>query len=442
MRIVLVTPGASGEFYCENCLRDGALVFALRRLGHDAAMASLYLPLRREVAEAAAGTPGVFFGGVNVYLQQHTKLFRRTPRWVDRLLDSKPMLRLAAKLASRTGAGQLGAETISMLRGPRGRQEKELRRLTDWLATDRADVVCLSNALLAGLAGEIRRRTGSAVVCLLEGEDQFLDALAERYRDRAWELLARQAREIDAFIVVSGYFAEVMISRLDLDSARVHVCHSGIDPEGYSPPGGDPKAEVSALGTPVRPAPPVIGFLSPASPSRGFDLLVEAFLRLREQERFRGVRLWAAGGHPAADRDFVRSVRRRLARAGAEADARLLPNLDRPQRQAFLRTLSVLAVPGRYPEPFGLYALEAMASGVPVVGPSHGGLPEILAKGGGRLCKPDDVESLTQVLAEVLGDETAAAEIGRRGRRNLLENFTADRAAGRVSAVLSELVGR
>src|SRR6185436_12737126 len=86
MRLIYLTPG-TGSFYCGTCMRDNALVTALRRLGHDATLVPLYLPLTLDEPDASAGTP-LFMGGVNVYLQQKSALFRKTPRWIDRFFDA------------------------------------------------------------------------------------------------------------------------------------------------------------------------------------------------------------------------------------------------------------------------------------------------------------------------------------------------------------------
>ena len=150
MRIIQITPG-TGSFYCGTCLRDNALVAELRRQGHDALMVPLYLPLMVDEAPTTDDTP-LFYGGVNVYLQQKSALFRKSPRWLDRLFDAPKLLRLAASRAGSTEARELGDLTVSMLRGEEGRQIKELDRLADWLTEEQPEVVCLSNALLIGLA--------------------------------------------------------------------------------------------------------------------------------------------------------------------------------------------------------------------------------------------------------------------------------------------------
>src|SRR4030042_7066564 len=131
MRIVQITPSAGDSFYCENWRRDIGLVRAMRKLGHDVIMVPLYLPLPAQKGEAISSAP-IFFGGINVYLQQKSSLFRKTPRWIDRLFDSPRLLGWVGRRAGMTSAHDLGRTTISMLQGEHGRQIKELDRLVDW----------------------------------------------------------------------------------------------------------------------------------------------------------------------------------------------------------------------------------------------------------------------------------------------------------------------
>ncbi|MHC4889658.1 MAG: glycosyltransferase family 4 protein, partial [Planctomycetota bacterium] len=123
MRIVQISPGTGGSFYCENCVRDVAMVRAMQKLGHDALMVPLYLPLRID-KNAAVGNPPIFFGGINVYLQQKSLFFRKTPRWIDRLFDSPRLLGWVGRKAGMRSASNFGEMTISMLRGKQGRQTK------------------------------------------------------------------------------------------------------------------------------------------------------------------------------------------------------------------------------------------------------------------------------------------------------------------------------
>jgi len=427
MKITLLIPGTGDTFYCENCLRDAGLASALRAIGHDAHLVPMYLP----IAAAPADDAPVFFGGLNVYLQQKWALFRRTPRWLDRLLDRRALLGLLARLAGMTSARDLGATTVSMLRGEHGRQVKELRRLTDWLAGhDRPDVVCLANVLLAGLAPAIKEALGVPVVCFLQDEDEFLDALPEPHRSAAWALIARRAGDIDAFLPASRYYAGAMAKRLGIDAAKMHVVWPGLDLAGHAPADGPPD-------------PPAIGFLSRLCRDRGPDLLAEAFIILKRSGRHGRLRLRLAGGRLGEDRRFIAHIRRQVAAAGVADNVDVLPNLAGRAKMDFLQSLSVLSVPLRAGAAFGLYVLEALGCGVPVVAPARGALTELLeATAGGILCRPDNPKALADAIDKLLADPGAARAMALRGRQAVGEKFGLDRAAREVADVLADVAGQ
>ena len=427
MRIVQLTPGSGGSFYCENCLRDAGLVRALRKAGHQIEMLPLYLPLvGNDFADLATGP--IFLGGVNVYLQQKSALFRRTPRWIDKVFDSARVLRWAARRGEATNPADLGETTLSMLRGPGGRQVKEVNRLADYLSDqDAPDVVCLSNAMLIGLAEEIKSRIDAPVVVILQDEDIFLDDLPDPYPRDGWEIIAERAHHVDAFIAVSHYYAERMRSLIRLPAERVHVVYSGIDPESYGP-------------APERIDPPAIGFLERMSRPKGLDILAEAFIILKTDPRFARLKLRITGGKTRSDEPFIELVRGRLVEEGVIGDVEFVPNPDQPGRAEFLRTLSALSVPARHAEAFGLYALEAMGAGVPVVLPDRGAGPELLeATGGGLLCEAEDPRSLAGQLDRLLTEEGLGGRLGECGRRAVKEKFNLDRMAADMVRVYESI---
>ena len=96
----------------------------------------------------------------------------------------------------------------------------------------------------------------------------------------------------------------------------------------------------------------------------------------------------------------------------------------------------MLSVPATYGESFGLYLIEALASGVPVVQPAHAAFPELIeATGGGMLCKPGDPEALALALEAALADPERLAEWGRCGMRQVREKFTSAAMARGFAAV-------
>src|SRR4051812_12738685 len=204
MTILQITAGAGG-MYCGICLRDNALVAALRKMGHEVLMVPLYLPLTLDEEDQSAGTP-VFFGGINVYLEQKSDLFQRAPTWLRDLLSSRSLLKWAGGKAAKTQPQDLGELTLSMLRGEEGRQARELDELVTWVKQQaKPDIVCLSNALLIGLARRLGAEFNCPVVCMLQGEDTFLDMLPERYSRECWQTLAERSRDVALFGAASHY---------------------------------------------------------------------------------------------------------------------------------------------------------------------------------------------------------------------------------------------
>ena len=431
MRIIQITPSAGDSFYCENCLRDAALARAMLDLGHDVLMMPLYLPLQTEPSDSTCVSP-IFFGGINVYLQQKSAFFRKTPRWVDRLFDSPRLLRWLGRHVGMTSARDLGQTTVSMLRGEQGQQTKELERLVEWLETQdtRPDVVCLSNVLLIGLARCIRQRLRVPVVCLLQDEDGFLDGLPSPYSQQAWQAVAERGNDVDQFIAVSRYYADVIRQRLGLHPDRVSVVYTGIPLHGYE------SWQVSSEA-------PTIGYLSRMCRDRGLDTLVDAFVHLKNKEKLKHARLRICGGSTIDDKAFLDQIRRKLSSCGVIDEVEFIHDFGRDARRAFLRTLSVLSVPEKQPVAYGLYVLEALAAGVPVVQPAHGVFPELLEMtGGGVLCEPNRAEAFAAAMEPFLLEPEYARQLGQQGRNAVFEKFNIDQTARDLVRIYGQVAQR
>ena len=419
MRILQLTPGTA-TFFCGSCLRDATLVKALRALGHDAVMAPLYLPLALE--EPLTSDP-VRLGGINVYLRHKLRALP-VPRFVQDLLDSPGLLRLAAGRSNMTGAADHAAMTVDLLAGENGDVAQEIAKLVSSLrASVRPEVVLLSNALLLGLARSLKEALGAPLLCTLQGEAPFLDSLPEPFRSRAWQLLGERGREVDGFLAVSRYTAELMSERAGLERSKVHVVPNGIELDGLAP-----AASASD--------PPVVGYVARLCRDKGLPVLVEAFLALREVPRFSSLRLVVVGTMIGADQRLVAELQGRIRAAGAQDAVEFHPNADRAKKLACLKRMTVFSVPATYGESFGLYVLEALACGIPVVEPRHGGLTELVeATGGGVLVEPDDTTALADGIARLLDDPARARGLGLTGQRAVARDFSAERMARDVERV-------
>jgi len=430
VKVVNLIPGSGGTFYCENCMRDAALIKAMRAAGHEVLMVPMYLPLTAGEGFEPADS-GVFFGGINVYLQQASGLFRRTPRWIDRIFDSPGLLRWAGKKAGMVAPEDLGETTISMLEGENGRQVKELNRLVEWVTTQGPpDLICLSNALLVGLVRALKRRLNAAVICMLQDEDIFLDALRGEHRERAWEILAERSRDVDAFIAVSKYYRRVMIERLHLLPQRVSVLYPGIQTDCYA------ESE-------YPPAIPGIAFLARMCEEKGLDTLIEAFRILKSGGKNPELKLRVCGGRTRADEPFIARCRERLSALGCIKDVEFIESFDRDTRIEMLRSVSVLSVPSRHKEAFGAYVLEAWAGAVPVVLPPEGAFVELIeATGGGLLCERNDAPSLAASLDKVLSDVEFARGLGQAGKKSVTEKFSVERMVTQFVDICNNTVRR
>jgi glycosyltransferase involved in cell wall biosynthesis len=262
----------------------------------------------------------------------------------------------------------------------------------------------------------------------LQGEDWFLDALPSPDRETAWQTASERAADVDLFIAPSRYFAGLMQRRLNLPPGRVRVLPNGIHLDGYA-----------AAPAPGDGHPPVLGYFARMCREKGLETLVNVFIRLKKQAKVKNLKLRIGGSCGPADEVLVDELRARLRENGFMSDAEFCPNLSRVEKQKFLRSLSVFSVPALYGEAFGLYVIEALASGVPVVQPDHAAFPELLAAtGGGLLCAPGDESSLADALENLLLDVPRARALGQAGQKAVRENFAIDSMARQMAELCHE----
>jgi glycosyltransferase involved in cell wall biosynthesis len=258
------------------------------------------------------------------------------------------------------------------------------------------------------------------VCCTLQGEELFLNGLVAPYRDRALAMIRDQVHHVDRFIAVSEYCAAFMADFLAIPASQIDVVPLGIPLDGY-----ERRREARDE---FR-----IGYFARVAPEKGLHVLADAYIRLRRRTGRAPIRFEAAGHLASSNAAYLDDVRRTLDRAGLSGEFAYRGELDRPGKLAFLRDLDVLSVPATYDEPKGMFVLEAMASGVPVVQPRRGGFTEIVERtGGGLLVSPDDAGALAEGVYALWSDRDHARVLGDRAYNGVRAHYTVAQSADRL----------
>lgn len=428
LNISVLAAGAGG-MYCGSCMRDNALAIALRRQGHAVTLIPLYTPLRSEHTDGTNSE--IFYGGVNVYLQHASSLFRHTPRVLDWIFDRPWVLNVAGKLGAQTEPQKLAGLTLSIIEGEEGAARKELDRLVHFMAEHvRPQVVCLPNLMFVGMAREFREKLGVPVVCEMTGEDIFLDAMKEPDRSRIQAVIRRRADDVSRFVSTTAYYAGRMAAYLALPVEQIDVVYTGISSDYFTP----------IARTADKARPPTIGYMARICQEKGLGRLVDAIDILRKLPGMAQVQVKVAGYLGGKDDKWFKSLRRRIESSDMANCFTFLGEVDRAAKQAMLDGIDVFSVPTEYPEAKGIYILEALARGVPVVQPAHGSFPELIEKtGGGVLVPPGDAAALAGALAELLRDPARRRELGDKGRAAVECAFTEDLMAVNMFKVFQSL---
>jgi len=414
MRVAYITAGAA-SMYCGSCIHDNALAAALAHRAVDVALVPTYTPLRTDEENVSIGR--VFYGAVNIYLEQKLPIWSRAPAFVRRLLDNPRLLARVTRSASATDARELGELALSMVRGEEGRQLAELRSLAAWLAREvQPDVVHLTNSMLLGMAHHLREVLPDAlIVCGLQGEDIFLEDLEEPHRSLVIGEMRRRAREVDLLVAPNDYYAATMADLLEMPVGEIEVARLGIEPEGHGLREEEPPA-----------SPLVVGYLARICPEKGFHLAAEAFRDLSRRLGTGSVRFRAAGYLGGRDEAYFAEQRRRIESWGLEPHFDWLGEVSREEKIDLLSSLHVFVLPTVYREAKGLSALEAMANGVPALLPDHGSFPEMLEMtGGGELVPPGDAGALAAAIEALAGDAERRDRLGRAGKAGVRRHYTA-----------------
>ena len=428
MKIINIVPGFGGSFYCGNCLRDGVFVKTLQAMGHDSVLLPIYLPLSYDKQLQTNQMP-VFYGAVNIYLKQNYPLFRHMPSWLYRFFDSKPMLGYAARKAGSTRATGLEEMTWSMLQGSEGFQAEELNRLIVYLKHhEKPDIIHLSNSLLLGLTRQIKEELKVPVVCSLQDEDVWIDDMSADYRDKLWNVMAEKGNDVDEFVAVSNYFGQFMQNKLHIPDNKLHIIPIGVNPDQYQ------------VHTPSL-SPPTIGYLSRMCEENGLEILIDAFITLKEQSKFKQTRLKLSGGMTGDNKRFLNKQRMKLQKKGYLDDVEFQENFTPDMVSSFFQNVSVLSVPVLRGEAFGLYQLESMASGIPVVQPALGAFPEIIeSTGGGITYQPNTPNALAAAFTNLFSNPAMLQKMSMDGRNAIVQKYNSQSLTGQMISVYENAI--
>ncbi|TWT74169.1 glycosyltransferase family 4 protein [Allorhodopirellula solitaria] len=439
MKILFLTAGAAG-MYCGSCMHDNSLAKAMRELGDDVLLQPVYTPIRTD--EPGIASDEVFLGGIQVYLLQQFPLLRWVPRGLRSWLDRPGVIRAATRKAVGTDPARLGELTLSMLRGEHGRQASEVERLVRWLETEhRPDAIILSNLLIGGVIPSIAERLPQTkIIVVLQGDDIFLDQLPEQTRSQAIELCRQLAEKVDTFVTYSRFYRDKMSELLAIPTSKFEIHPLSIDLAPFAE-----RDEATSAGLHGRSVVHEkqdgefrIGYFARIAPEKGLHLLAEAFERVARDPDNVHITLHAAGWLGDHHRPYLDELTGKIAAAGLTHRFRYHGSPSLEDKVSLMRSFDLLSVPAPYEDPKGLFLLEAMAAGVPVLQPAHGAFVELIeATGGGECFAPHDVGELAERIVALSRTADRLAQFQNSAREQLIHYHSIESAAARMHATCS-----
>jgi len=427
MKIAYLVPGTGGAFYCGNCHRDRMFVTIMKNnQGTDVVAIPLYLmPNRDNFGDGFEEE--VFFGAISLFFKERVPGLRNMPSFIEKMLDSKPMLQFASRMSGSTTPEGLEKTTIDMITGEGPALLKETEKLMAFLSKDgKPDIIHLSNALLTGLAYNIRKISDIPVVCSLQNEDDWINEMKEPYGSEAWRLIGKSAEVIEKFVSSSEYYKQFIVSKTGIDPSKIEVVHPVDKPE-FRVPERDENEK------------PSIGYFSRLSVANGLDKMIGAFLIMID--KMPELQLHLCGGFTASDKSFIKKQLARVHDAGHDKSLHLHNSFTGTEKKAFFSNIDLLSVPVRKPDAWGQYLIEAISAGVPVVQPATGASPEIIGMTGGGATYSDDTETgLAEAMLQLLADRPARMVMRDSGISSLDSELSPDMMKERIKALYKNVL--
>jgi glycosyltransferase involved in cell wall biosynthesis len=428
MKIVYLITGSGGTFYCGNCYRDMLYLRAIRKVpGINAKAIPLYLPPDKTNIENGLDKQ-VFFGAISMYLREKVHIFRNMPMFLEKIFDSAPFLKLAARQAGTTRTEGLENLTLNMIEGDNAFRKDEVDRLIKYLLKDgKPEIIHLSNALILGLARQLKNRINVKIVCSLLNEDDWIDEMVEPFRGKAWKMIAKESVYVDSFVTPSGYYKELFIEKTGLKGDNIHVVPLGFDPEHFD----ISRDKLHA---------PALGYFCRISSQNGFDKLVDAFILLKSADIIPGLTLNVCGGYTGDDKPFIAEQIKKIRYHGFQKSVKIYPEFQGNKKMEFFNNVDVISVPVRKYDGYGLYILEANSAGIPVVQPATGAFPEIIKiTGGGITYMPDNIQELSDALVRLLNDSKIRNELGNTGQIRVGKELSLNKMSVGLSEVYNKV---
>jgi glycosyltransferase involved in cell wall biosynthesis len=404
-------------------------VRAIRKVpGIEARAIPLYLPPDKTTIESGFDK-NVFFGAISMFLREKVGFLRNMPAIFDKFFDSSLFLKFAAKQAGATRTEGFEELTINMIQGDNAFRKAEVDRLVNYLMREgKPDIIHLSNALILGIARQLKKRINVKVVCSLLNEDDWIDDMAEPFRSRAWKMIAREAGNVDMYVTPSNYYKDLFICRTGLSGDNIMVVPLGFDPEKDAAP----KTFAQY---------PSIGYFSRINYHNGFDKLVDAFIELKKKDLIPGLTLKVCGGYTGDDKSFISKQIKKIREQKLEKSVRIYPEFQGDNKMEFFNDVDVISVPVRKYDGYGLYILEANAAGIPAIQPATGAFPEIIERtGGGIIYSPDTVTDLASSLYKLLSDKELLSQLGDKGKKMVRQELSLDKMAAGLSEVYNKAI--
>ena len=271
------------------------------------------------------------------------------------------------------------------------------------------------------------------------------EQLGGGYRVSSWAERTAYEGAAGVIAVSGGMRDDILRVYPQVDPAKVHVVHNGIDLDAWQRPDDRASVEMKASALGIDPSRPAVVFVGRITRQKGLPYLLRAAERLPDE-----VQLVLCAGAPdtpeilAEVTGLVEALRQK--RSGVVWIDAMLP---RDELVAVLASSTLFVCPSIY-EPLGIVNLEAMAVGLPVVGSATGGIPEVvddgvtgrlvpieqLQDGTGTPLDPDRfVADLAAALTEVVSDPSRAAAWGVAARKRVEDHFSWTAVAERTVEV-------